>query len=90
VIQEIQRTTGTTVTIEQVGNEGVVVIYAQDKEALDKAATQIQEIVAEPEVGKIYPARVKILKEAGAVVEFMRGKEGFLHISEIMPIGLRK
>lgn len=90
VIQEIQRTTDTTVTIEQVGNEGVVVIYAQDKEALDKAATQIQEIVAEPEVGKIYPARVKILKEAGAVVEFMRGKEGFLHISEIMPYRIEK
>jgi polyribonucleotide nucleotidyltransferase len=90
VIQEIQRTTGTTVTIEQVGHEGVVVIYAQDKEALDKAATQIQEIVAEPEVGKIYPARVKILKEAGAVVEFMRGKEGFLHISEIMPYRIEK
>ncbi len=90
VIQEIQRTTGTTVTIEQVGNEGVVVIYAQDKQALDKAAAQIQEIVAEPEVGKIYSARVKILKEAGAVVEFMRGKEGFLHISEIMPYRVEK
>ncbi len=90
VIQEIQRTTETTVTIEQVGNEGVVVIYAKDKQALDKAAAQIQEIVAEPEIGKVYPARVKILKEAGAVVEFMRGKEGFLHISEIMPYRINK
>ncbi len=90
VIQEIQRSTDTTVTIEQVGNEGVVVIYAKDKQALEKAAAQIQEIVAEPEIGKVYPARVKILKEAGAVVEFMRGKEGFLHISEIAPYRINK
>ncbi len=90
VIQEIQRMTETTITIEQVGNEGVVVIYAKDKQALDKAAAQIREIVAEPEIGKVYPARVKILKEAGAVVEFMRGKEGFLHISEIMPYRINK
>ncbi len=90
VIQEIQRTTGTTISIEQVGNEGVIVIYAQDKAALDKATAHIQEIVTEPEVGKVYSARVKILKEAGAVVEFMRGKEGFLHISEIMPYRVEK
>lgn len=90
VIQEIQRSTDTTVTIEQVGNEGVVVIYAKDKQALEKAAAQIQEIVAEPEIGKVYPARVKILKEAGAIVEFMRGKEGFLHISEIAPYRINK
>ncbi len=90
VIQEIQRTTDTTVAIEQVGNEGVVVIYAKDKSALDKATAQIQEIAAEPEIGKVYSARVKILKEAGAVVEFMRGKEGFLHISEIMPYRIDK
>lgn len=85
VIQEIQRTTETTISIEQVGQEGIIVIYAKDKAALEKAAAQIQEIVAEPEIGKVYPARVKLLKEAGAVVEFMRGKEGFLHISEIAP-----
>ena len=41
-------------------------------------------------MGKVYPARVKILKEAGAVVEFMRGKEGFLHISDIVPYRVRK
>ncbi|MDW8135087.1 MAG: polyribonucleotide nucleotidyltransferase, partial [Bacteroidia bacterium] len=77
VIQEIQRTTGTTITIEQDGQSGIAVIYAQDKTALERAANIIQEIISEPEVGQIYPARVKILKEAGAIVEFMRGKEGF-------------
>ncbi|MCS7298054.1 MAG: polyribonucleotide nucleotidyltransferase [Bacteroidia bacterium] len=83
VIQEIQRTTGTTITIEQDEKGGVAVIYAQDKAALEKAAGIIREIISEPEVGRVYPARVKLLKEAGAIVEFMRGKEGFLHISEI-------
>jgi len=90
VIQEIQRTTGTTITIEQDEKSGVAVIYAQDKAALEKAAGIIREIISEPEVGQIYPARVKFLKEAGAVVEFMRGKEGFLHISDIVPYRVRK
>ncbi len=90
VIQEIQRTTETTISIEQVGQEGLIVIYAKDKAALEKAAAQIHEIVAEPEVGKVYSARVKLLKEAGAVVEFMRGKEGFLHISEIAPYRIER
>ncbi|MCS6790624.1 MAG: polyribonucleotide nucleotidyltransferase [Bacteroidia bacterium] len=83
VIQEIQRTSGTTITIEQDEHGGTAVIYAQNKQALDKAAAIIREIISEPEIGQVYSARVKILKEAGAVVEFMRGKEGFLHISEI-------
>lgn len=90
VIQEIQRTTGTTITIEQDEKGGVAVIYAQDKAALEKAAAIIQEIISEPEVGRVYPARVKLLKEAGAIVEFMRGKEGFLHISEIVPYRVEK
>ncbi|GIV22734.1 MAG: polyribonucleotide nucleotidyltransferase [Bacteroidia bacterium] len=90
VIQEIQRTTGTTITIEQDEKGGIAVIYAQDKAALEKAAAIIQEIISEPEVGQIYPAKVKMLKEAGAVVEFMRGKEGFLHISEIVPYRVEK
>jgi len=85
VIQEIQRTTGTTVTIEQDEKGGVALIYAQNKDALEKAASIIREIISEPELGQIYSAKVKLLKEAGAIVEFMRGKEGFLHISEIVP-----
>lgn len=90
VIQEIQRTTGTEITIEQDENSGVAIIYAQDKAALEKASAIIQEIISEPELGQVYPARVKILKEAGAIVEFMRGKEGFLHISEIVPYRVEK
>ncbi|MCX7607291.1 MAG: polyribonucleotide nucleotidyltransferase [Bacteroidia bacterium] len=90
VIQEIQRVTGTTISIEQDDKSGTAVIYAQDKAALEKAANIIQEIISEPKIGQIYPARVKLLKEAGAVVEFMRGKEGFLHISEIMPYRIEK
>jgi polyribonucleotide nucleotidyltransferase len=90
VIQEIQRSTGTTISIEQDEKSGTAVIYAQDKAALEKAAGIIREIVSEPEIGQIYSAKVKILKEAGAVVEFMRGKEGFLHISEIVPYRVEK
>ncbi|RMF46121.1 MAG: polyribonucleotide nucleotidyltransferase [Bacteroidetes bacterium] len=90
VIQEIQRTTGTTVTIEQDEKGGVAIIYAQNKDALEKAASIIREIISEPELGQIYSAKVKLLKEAGAIVEFMRGKEGFLHISEIVPHRVEK
>ncbi|MCS6895730.1 MAG: polyribonucleotide nucleotidyltransferase [Bacteroidia bacterium] len=90
VIQEIQRTTGTTITIEQDEKGGTAVIYAQDKAALEKAAGVIREIISEPEIGQVYSAKVKFLKEAGAVVEFMRGKEGFLHISEIVPYRVEK
>ncbi|MEN2992584.1 MAG: polyribonucleotide nucleotidyltransferase [Bacteroidia bacterium] len=90
VIQEIQRTTGTTITIEQGDQGGLAVIYAQNKAALEKAAQIIREIISEPEVGQVYPARVKLLKETGAIVEFMRGKEGFLHISEIAPYRVQR
>lgn len=90
VIQEIQRTTGTTITIEQDEKGGLAVIYAHDKAALEKAASIIREIISEPELGQIYSAKVKLLKEAGAIVEFMRGKEGFLHISEIVPYRVEK
>ncbi len=83
VIQEIQRETGATIVIEEINDEGVIHIYASDEESLKKADKWIKEIVAVPEVGKVYNGIVKNITSFGAFVEFMPGKEGLLHISEI-------
>ncbi|MEJ7682809.1 MAG: polyribonucleotide nucleotidyltransferase [Segetibacter sp.] len=83
VIQEIQRETGTTINLEEVGNVGEVSIFSPEKEGLNKAVAWIKSIVAVPQVGDIYEATVKGIKEFGAFVEFMPGKQGLLHISEI-------
>ncbi len=83
VIQEIQRETGATINIEEVGNTGEVSIFSSSKEAVDKAVSWVKGITAIPEVGDIYEGPVKGVKEFGAFVEFMPGKQGLLHISEI-------
>nr|MBA2761382.1 polyribonucleotide nucleotidyltransferase [Segetibacter sp.] len=83
VIQEIQRETGTTINLEEVGSMGEVSIFSPVKEGLDKAVAWIKGIVAVPQVGDVYEASVKGIKEFGAFVEFMPGKQGLLHISEI-------
>jgi polyribonucleotide nucleotidyltransferase len=83
VIQEIQRETGTTITIEEIGNYGEVSIFSPAKEGLDKAVAWVKGIVAVPEVGSVYEATVKGIKEFGAFLEFLPKKEGLLHISEI-------
>jgi len=83
VIQEIQRSTGATINIEEVGNFGEVSIFSPAKEGLDKAVAWIKGIVAVPSVGDVYEATVKSIKEFGAFVEFLPGKQGLLHISEI-------
>ncbi len=83
VIQEIQRSTGTTINIEEIGNVGEVSVFSPAKEGLDKAVAWIKGIVAVPSVGEVYDAVVKGIKEFGAFVEFMPGKQGLLHISEI-------
>jgi len=83
VIQEIQRETGATVNIEEVGNTGEVSIFSANKESLDKAVTWVRGITAVPQVGDVYEGPVKGIKEFGAFVEFMPGKQGLLHISEI-------
>ena len=83
IIQEIQRTTGATVVIEEVNNQGIVSIFAVDKTALDAAVRRIKDIVAIPEIGEVYEGKVKSIMPFGAFVEFMPGKDGLLHISEI-------
>lgn len=83
IIQEIQRETGTTISIEEVNDRGEVKIFASDKAKIDKALTWIKGIVAVPEVGETYEGKVKSIVPFGAFIEFMPGKEGLLHISEV-------
>lgn len=83
IIQEIQRTTGTTITIEEKNDRGYVQILATDKDAMDAAMNRVKAIVAIPEVGGTYDGIVRNIQTFGAFVEFMPGKDGLLHISEI-------
>ena len=83
VVQDIQATSGATVVIEEVDNKGVVSVFATTKESMDKAVSRIKGIVALPEIGEVYTGKVKSIVQFGAFVEFMPGKDGLLHISEI-------
>lgn len=83
VVQEIQKETGATVIIEEVEAGGLVNVFAVDKEAMDDAVGRIRRIVAVPEVGETYTGIVKSIMPFGAFIEFMPGKDGLLHISEI-------
>lgn len=83
VIQGIQKETGTVISIEEVGNVGKIEIASPNKESLDKARAWIEGIIAVPEVGTIYHGKVKGIQTFGAFIEFLPGKEGLLHISEI-------
>ena len=83
VIQEIQKTTGTTITITEKDSKGFGDIFGENKEALDAALDRIKGIVAIPEVGEIYTGKIRSIVAFGAFVEIMPGKDGLLHISEI-------
>lgn len=83
IIQEIQRETDTVVNIEEDGDFGIVNIFSNNAENLNTAMKWIKDIVAVPEVGEVYEAVVKSVMPYGAFVEFMPGKQGLLHISEI-------
>jgi polyribonucleotide nucleotidyltransferase len=83
VIQGIQRETGTEISIEEKGNKGIVVVSAVDADAADAAIARIKSITGSLEEGEIYEGLVKSVKEYGAFVELLPGKEGLLHISEI-------
>lgn len=83
VVQEIQRESGATVNIEEKDNKGYVSIFATNGDSMDIAKRRIDAIVKQPEVGEIYEAVVKSIQPFGAFLEFLPGKEGLLHISEI-------
>jgi polyribonucleotide nucleotidyltransferase len=83
VIQEIQKDTGATIIIEEVDNMGKINIFANNQTSMDGAIKRIKAIVAQPEIGEVYTGKVKNIMPFGAFVEFMPGKDGLLHISEI-------
>jgi len=83
IIQEMQRETGANINIEEVGNQGIVQIFADNKESIDAAVSRIRAIASKPEIGEIYEGKVKSIMPFGAFVEIMPGKDGLLHISEI-------
>ena len=83
VIQEMQKDTNCIITIEEVGNNGIVEISSVDKAGVEAAVARIKAIIAVPEIGEEYEGTVKNLQAFGAFVEFLPGKDGLLHISEI-------
>jgi len=83
VIQEIQRETGTTINLEEKNNMGEISIFSANKDGVEKAVSWIKGIVAVPQVGDVYDATVKSIMPFGAFVEFLPGKQGLVHISEI-------
>jgi len=83
IIQGMQEDTGATITIDEEDGVGKVQVSAPNKESIDAAVAKIRAIVAMPEVGEVYDAKVVSIMPYGCFVEFMPGKEGLLHISEI-------
>ena len=80
VIKNIVQQTGAEVNIE---DDGTVVIAAVSGESSDKAREMIERLVEAPEVGKTYKGNIKRMMDFGVFVEFLPGKEGLLHISQI-------
>ncbi|MBQ8968594.1 MAG: polyribonucleotide nucleotidyltransferase [Bacteroidaceae bacterium] len=83
IIQGMQEETGTVITIDEEDGVGKVQVSAQNKESIEAALAKIRAIVAIPEVGEVYDGTVRSIMPYGAFVEFMPGKDGLLHISEI-------
>src|SRR5207237_9626251 len=80
IIREIVATTGAKVDID---DEGVIKISSSDLSQIEAARKWIAGIVEEAEVGKIYDGKVVNIVDFGAFVNFMGGKDGLVHVSEI-------
>ena len=83
IIQQMQEDTQTTITIDEVDGVGKIQIAAPCKESIEAAKAKIKAIVAVPEVGEVYQGTVRSVMPYGCFVEFLPGKDGLLHISEI-------
>ncbi|RPG57657.1 MAG: polyribonucleotide nucleotidyltransferase [Flavobacteriales bacterium TMED191] len=83
VIQKMQETTETTITINEEDNVGIVEILGVNSEGIKNAQEKIKEICFIPEVGTVYKGIVKSIQPYGAFVEIKKGTDGLLHISEI-------
>ncbi len=83
IIQQMQEDTGATITIDEEDGVGKIQVSGPNKESIDAAIAKIKAIVAIPEVGEVYEGTVRSIMPYGCFVEFMPGKDGLLHISEI-------
>ena len=83
IIQGMQEETGATITIEEEDNVGKIEIAGTNKQSIDDAIRMIKAIVAVPEIGEVYKGKIRSIMPYGAFVEFLPGKDGLLHISEI-------
>ena len=81
MIRKIIEDTG--VTSIDIEDDGKVLVASTSKEATDKAVNFINGMIQEPEVGRIYDAKVKRIMNFGAFCEFLPGKEGLVHVSEL-------
>ena len=82
VIQEMQKSTGTTITITEKDGKGFVDVFGQNKESIEEAINRIKIIVFGPEIGATFLGTVRSIQPYGAFVEIVPGKDGLLHISE--------
>ena len=87
MIKKIIEATGVEIDIEE---SGKVNIASSSKDACDKAAEMVKEIVQEIEVGKVYLGTVKRVLDFGAIVELFHNTDGLVHISELAPTRVRK
>jgi polyribonucleotide nucleotidyltransferase len=83
IIQGMQEETGATITIEEVDGIGRIEIAGTNKQAIESAIRIIKGIVSVPEVGEVYKGKVRSIMPYGAFVEFLPGRDGLLHISEM-------
>ena len=80
VIRSIQEESGAEIEIE---DDGTVRVFADNQESMNRAVSEIESIVAEAEVGKIYKGKVSSVMDYGAFVNILPGKDGLVHISQI-------
>ena len=83
IIQEMQATTETVISIEEVDDKGVVEILGTDQEKIDLAIEKIRSIAFIPEKGKTYKGKVKSIMPYGAFIGISSNTDGLLHVSEI-------
>jgi polyribonucleotide nucleotidyltransferase len=83
VIQEMQKESGSTIVIEEIGDYGVIDIVSENKDSIDWVINRIKGITAIPDIGEVYQGTVKSVVPFGVFIEILPGKEGLLHISEI-------
>jgi polyribonucleotide nucleotidyltransferase len=83
IIQEIQRTTNSTIVVEEKDDMGHVSIFANNQDDMDAAVEAAKGYTASPEINTIYTGKITSIREFGAFVEFLPGREGLLHISEV-------